>query len=146
MMMNQEELQKALEAIGKGGIQVAGDLVVEKHVEYEVNNVEPGGIGIQIVNGKEEPQSEANLLQRIDEQQQEVVEKLKPIFFGIEADAREFLVGIEGMKATQITAKVNQLVGEGKISPLSSHRDLWKVLHDCGIYEKSESNWNQQVN
>ena len=67
-MMNQEELQKALEAIGKGGIQVAGDLVVEKHVEYEVNNVEDGGIGIQIVNGKEEPQSEP---QSIDEQQQE---------------------------------------------------------------------------
>jgi hypothetical protein len=38
--MNQEELQKALEAIGKGGIQVAGDLVLEKHVEYEVNNVQ----------------------------------------------------------------------------------------------------------
>ena len=142
-MMNQEELQKALEAIGKGGIQVAGDLVVEKHVEYEVNNVEDGGIGIQIVNGKEEPQSEP---QSIDEQQQEVVEKLKPIFFGIEADAREFLVSIEGMKATQITTKVNQLVDEGKISPLSSHRDLWRVLHDCGLYEKSESNWNQQVN
>ena len=132
-------MQKALEAIGKGGIQVAGDLVVEKHVEYEVNNVENGGIGIQIVNGKEEPQS-------IDEQQQEVVEKLKPIFFGIEADAREFLVSIVGMKATQITTKVNQLVDEGKISPLSSHRDLWRVLHDCGLYEKSESNWNQQVN
>lgn len=46
--MNQEELQKTLEAIGKGGIQVAGDLVLEKHVEYEVNNVENGGIGIQI--------------------------------------------------------------------------------------------------
>ena len=145
-MMNQEELQKALEAIGKGGIQVAGDLVLEKHVEYEVNNVEDGGIGIQIVNGKEEPQSEANQPQRIDEQQQEVVEKLKPIFFGIEADAREFLASIEGMKATQITAKVNQLVNEGKISPLSSHRDLWRALHDCGLYEKSESNWNQKVN
>ena len=50
--MKQEELQKVLEALGKGGIQVAGDLVVEKHVEYEVDNVENGGIGIQIVNGK----------------------------------------------------------------------------------------------
>ena len=49
--MNQEDIQKALEAIGKGGIHVAGDLVLEKKVEYEVNNVENGGIGIQIING-----------------------------------------------------------------------------------------------
>ena len=82
----------------------------------------------------------------LNEEVESIVNRLKPIFFGIESDAREFLVSIEGMKATQITAKVNQLVGEGKISPLSSHRDLWRVLHDCGLYEKSESNWNQQVN
>jgi len=49
--MKREDLQMALEAIGKGGISVAGDLVLEKHVENEVNNVEAGGIGIQIVNG-----------------------------------------------------------------------------------------------
>ena len=49
--MNQEDIQKALEALGKSGINVAGDLVLEKKVEYEVNNVEDGGIGIQIING-----------------------------------------------------------------------------------------------
>lgn len=69
--MTQEELQKALEAIGKGGIHVAGDLVVEKHVENEIGNVENGGIGIQIMNGKNVSQSEANQPQSIDEQQQE---------------------------------------------------------------------------
>lgn len=52
--MREEDLQKVLEAIGKCGINVAGDLVVEKKVEYEVNNVESGGIGIQIVNSREE--------------------------------------------------------------------------------------------
>jgi hypothetical protein len=50
--MEKEDIQKALEALGKGGITVAGDLVLEKKVEYEVNNVEKGGIGIQIINGK----------------------------------------------------------------------------------------------
>jgi len=49
--MKKEDLQAALEAISKNGIQVAGDLVLEKNVEYEVANVEEGGIGIQIVNG-----------------------------------------------------------------------------------------------
>ena len=49
--MKKEDLQAALEAISKSGIQVAGDLVLEKNVEYEGANVEEGGIGIQIVNG-----------------------------------------------------------------------------------------------
>lgn len=81
----------------------------------------------------------------LDEQQQDVVEKLKPMFYGQLEDAKAFLVSIQGMKPTQITDKVNQLVSEKKISDMSKHRDLWKVLHDCGIYDKSESNWNQQV-
>ncbi len=34
-------------------INVAGDYVQSKHVDYEINNVEAGGIGIQIVNGKQ---------------------------------------------------------------------------------------------
>jgi hypothetical protein len=51
--MNQEELQKALEAFGKIGITVNGDFVFEKHVENEIGNVEAGGIGIQINNGKD---------------------------------------------------------------------------------------------
>lgn len=50
--MKQEDIQKAMEALGKANIHIAGDFVMEKHVEYEVANVEAGGIGIQVVNGK----------------------------------------------------------------------------------------------
>ena len=32
-------------------INVAGDYVQSKHVDYEINNVEAGGIGIQVING-----------------------------------------------------------------------------------------------
>jgi hypothetical protein len=81
----------------------------------------------------------------LDEQQKDVVEQLRPIFYGQIDDAKAFLVSIQGMKPTQIIDKVNQLVKAKKISEMSKHRDLWKVLHDCGIYDKSESNWNQQV-
>ena len=42
--MNPKDIQIALEAISKSGVKVAGDLVIEKHVEYEVDNVEAGGI------------------------------------------------------------------------------------------------------
>lgn len=47
--MTQEELRKALEALGNSGITVNGDLVLSKHVENEIGNVEAGGIGIQNV-------------------------------------------------------------------------------------------------
>ena len=81
----------------------------------------------------------------VSNDQQQVVDRLKPLFFGVEEEARAFFTQIQGMKATQITAKVNQLVVEKKISDMSQRRDLWTVLHDCGLYDKSESNWNQQV-
>ena len=91
---------------GKGGITVAGDLVLEKHVEHEVNGVEAGGIGIQIVNGKEpEGKPEPSQAGGMDERQREIVAKLKPIFYGDEGKARQFLLGIEGMKPTLITQK-----------------------------------------
>ena len=64
--MNQEEIKKALEALGKSGIQVNGDFVVSKHVEHEVNNVGAGGIGIQIVNGN--VASDMNQTRATDEQ------------------------------------------------------------------------------
>lgn len=80
-----------------------------------------------------------------DERQQDIINKLTPLFFGIEEDAKDFLARIHGMKPTQITQLVNRLVTEKKISELSCHRPLWKVLHDAGIYTPSESNWNMQV-
>ena len=58
--MKKEDLMAALEAIGKSGIKVAGDLVLEKHVEHEVANVEPGGIGIQINNGEASKEAKPN--------------------------------------------------------------------------------------
>ena len=65
--------------------------------------------------------------------------KVKPMFYGDEREANNFLNRIQGMKPTQITALVNQLVKEKKLSDLSCHRDLWQVLHDEGLYTKSES-------
>lgn len=52
--MTKEEM---IEMLGKSGIQVAGDLVLEKHVENEIGNVENGGIGIQIINSEKKSTS-----------------------------------------------------------------------------------------
>ena len=81
----------------------------------------------------------------LDKKKQIVINRLKPMFFGSEQEATHFLVCIQGMRPTQITDLVNQWVSERKISGLSRKRDLWQVLHDCGVYTRSESNWNSQV-
>ncbi len=77
--------------------------------------------------------------------QEEIVAKLKPMFYGDEDEANRFLATIQGMKPKQITDIVNKLVQDKKISDLSRKRDLWVVLHDYGLYIRSESNWNNQV-
>lgn len=81
----------------------------------------------------------------LDEQQRAIIEKLRPIFYGIEEEAKNFLLSIQNATPRQIADTVNQMVKDGKISELSSHRPLWKVLHDCGLYDRSESNWNTYV-
>lgn len=75
----------------------------------------------------------------------EIVAKLTPIFYNDETEASSFLSEIQGMKAKQITDRVNQLVRARKISEMSRKRELWIALHEYGLYEKSESNWNSQV-
>lgn len=74
-----------------------------------------------------------------------VVAQILHCFFGKRENAVAFLVQIKGAKPTQITALVRQWVADKKISELSYHRDLWKVLHDNGYYPRSENNWNSQV-
>lgn len=79
------------------------------------------------------------------EQEKDIVDQLTPLFFGNEAEAKSFLTSINGMNPREITALVSKLVKERKISDLSCHRPLYKVLHNCGIYMRTESNWNNQV-
>ena len=71
--------------------------------------------------------------------------QLLPMFYGSEDNAKEFLGSIRGMKGKQITDMVNMMITKKKLSELSCHRDLYTVLHNAGIYDKSESNWNMQV-
>lgn len=86
------------------------------------------------------------LLERYQDKEEALVAALKPIFYGNEQEVRDFLAAIQGVKPKQITDKVNQLVRDRKISKMSCRRDLWKPLHDFGLYNPTESNWNQQVN
>lgn len=90
-------------------------------------------------------QKEKHQETNMNDEQDAVVRQLLPVFFGVEKDAREFLSAIQGMTSVQITQTVKRWAAEGRISPLSKKRALWKVLHDNGVYPKSESNWNRMV-
>ena len=68
--MKKEDIIAALEAVKKSGITVNGDLVLEKNVDYEVANVENGGIGIQINHGMQGKNAEP-----ADEEQQTTTKK-----------------------------------------------------------------------
>ncbi len=90
----------------------------------------------------EEPKSEKKAERKGTD---ELVIALKPIFFGDEDEARAFLDDIQGMKPKQVTECVKAYLRMKKISDVSCRRDLWVILHENGLYDKSESNWNKQI-
>ena len=97
---------------------------------------------IKNVMSKEEKKEEEIVLSPDEDK---LVVQLSPMFYGSEDNAKAFLASIQGMRGKQITDMVNVMISEKKLSELSCHRDLYTVLHDAGIYDKSESNWNMQV-
>ena len=74
------------------------------------------------------------------------IDEIVSCFMGIKENAMQFVSMARNMKPKQITELVNAWLVMKKISALSCKRDLWKPLHEHGIYDCSESNWNNQVN
>ena len=127
----------------------------QENVPENHNHVKIGQVGQLIlkVNGnnyynnetiKEVPAHKAEVLQSLDN---EVVEQLKPLFFGNEEEARQFLNEIEGMAPNDITDLVNRWVTDKRISDYGNSRKgvLWEILNDAGLYTKSRQNWNRRV-
>ncbi|MGN1229539.1 MAG: hypothetical protein ACI4T5_07780 [Prevotella sp.] len=75
----------------------------------------------------------------------ELIDRISPIFYNDVNEAKAFLNKIRGMKATQITELVKDLRTKNIISEMSCHRDLWFILYEAGLYTKSESNWNERI-
>ena len=75
--MNQEELKKTIEAIGKANIHIAGDFVIEKHVGTEIANVnvEAGGT-VNVAGGVEGADAISESPKQNNEQKQEISEEL----------------------------------------------------------------------
>lgn len=81
------------------------------------------------------------------DEQVDVVEKLKPIFYNNEEDVRLFLNEIEGMQPNDITVLVNKWVVEKRISDYGNSRKgvLWEILNSANLYKRSRQNWCQRV-
>lgn len=73
--MNQEEINKLWDLVGKPRIQVSGDYVENKHIDYEVNNygtIETGGVVLGAKGkDKELTNTEAEIYNAIETVQKE---------------------------------------------------------------------------
>lgn len=148
--MNQEDIQKAFEAIGKSGINVAGDLVLEKKVEYEVNNVEAGGIGIQINNAKETPLAKSDKeiktvieeLLRSKDEEDEFIFKNKKQWWAVYRVLYHFCNYPSQMKAFETKMKELEVIINDTKQELS-YESLSKASKDVPQMAKcSPSAWN----
>lgn len=77
----------------------------------------------------------------------DLVNKLKPIFYNNEDNVNLFLKEISGMQPNDITDLVNRWVKDKRISDYGSSRkgDLWKILHEAELYPRTIQNWNRRV-
>ena len=82
-----------------------------------------------------------------DNPDDELLERLRPIFYNNEEDVRLFLKKVTGMMPNDITDLVNRWVEEKRISDYGTSRKgaLWKILYDAGLYTKTRQNWNRRV-
>ena len=79
--------------------------------------------------------------------EEEIVERLRPIFYNNEGDVRTFLKEISGMQPNNITDLVNTWVKDQRISNYGNSRKgvLWEILNKAGLYTKSRQNWCRRV-
>lgn len=86
--------------------------------------------------------AKSTLTKEVDES---LVDKLAPVFYGNRELVSEFLGRIKGTKPTDVTAEVNRLLKERKVSDVSCNKVLWEILHENGYYTPTLSNWNSQI-
>lgn len=81
-----------------------------------------------------------------EEEDDDFVVGLMPIFFNRKKAVLDFKKKIKGAKPMVITTLVNDLLRSDKISSGGARKDLWSLLNQYGYYKPSLSNWNMQVN
>ena len=146
--MKPEDLQKVLESLGKGGINVNGDFVLNKHTEYEIGNVEKGGIGIQINNGTtaaaketKEENLATNDKTTLSESRQAILRQLLVL-----ADNGDW---VEDIKAEDIKTMLRTVLGVGDISLTAKEMELsatlWNLLEKGRGKDRVKITWQNLV-
>lgn len=80
------------------------------------------------------------------ENNETLLKELTPIFYGNKEQAEDYIKKIKNItKDVEKIRYTAQLVNENTISEMSCHRDLYSILHDHRLYNKSESNWNKVI-
>ena len=80
------------------------------------------------------------------ENNETLLEELTPIFYGNKDQAEDYIQKIKNItKDVEKIRYTAQLVNENTISEMSCHRDLYSILYDHRLYNKSESNWNKVI-
>lgn len=84
-------------------------------------------------------ESELNRIKAIHEDT--LVALLKPAFFNIEEDAKDFLRRIQGLDNQGVTDVAWQFLHDKKITPSKKGRFIWNILTAAKLYNATEQNW-----
>lgn len=131
----------------------------DHHKELHIDTVNGGDVGKLISAFFKDDAEEAEIVEVKDDSKKvsaemetpqndvELIEKLKPIFYNNEDDVKLFLREIAGMQPNNITDLVNRWVEDKRISDYGFSRkgNLWEILKDAGLYTKSRQNWCRRV-
>ena len=96
--------------------------------------------------GKTNSESNVEIERLKQEHEDMLVELLKPAFYNVDSDTRDFLKRIKGLDSLEVVAVARQFVKDRKIIPRYSKSFMWKILKAAKLYDKSEQNWGQQMN
>lgn len=103
-----------------------------------------GGV-VNIDNGKAQTLNDIHEERTTNIVADGLCDALKAFFYGDKAEVMSFLQEVRNKKPMDVIGVVHRYVAENKIPERASHRDLWQLMHDNGLYEPSESNWNQRL-
>ena len=132
-------LQQTFNFYAPIGQQIAHVDRIEAHFDREMGMVVNGQqVGAEALPAEDNAQATAST-------DEAWTDELVGCFMGDRAAALEFVRMARHLQPKQITELVNAWVKQRKISELSSRRNLWRPLHEHGIYTRSESNWNRQI-
>ena len=81
--------------------------------------------------------------EKVEEEKEDILLLKLSLYFKDEDTVRRFLKSVRQMNNTEITTLVSNYHKAGLCTDVS--KNLWKALHDAGLYKPGYTNWNAQV-